>query len=40
MERWLFTLSRENAFIYGLMSLGIAIAAGWLASAVFTAFRR
>lgn len=40
MERWLFRLSRENAFIYGLMSLAIAIAAGWGASAVFTAFRR
>jgi uncharacterized protein (TIGR02186 family) len=40
MERWLFRMSRENAFIYGLMSLAIAIAAGWGASAVFSAFRR
>ncbi|KIN60183.1 putative transmembrane protein [Sulfitobacter noctilucae] len=40
MERWLYALSRENAFLYGLMSLAIAIAAGWGASAVFTAFRR
>ncbi|KIN63702.1 putative transmembrane protein [Sulfitobacter noctilucicola] len=40
MERWLFNLSRENAFLYGLMSLAIAIAAGWGASAVFSAFRR
>lgn len=40
MGRWLFTLSRENAFLYGLMSLAIAIAAGWSASAVFSAFRR
>lgn len=40
MERWLFTLSRENAFLYGLMSLAIAIAAGWGASAIFTALRR
>lgn len=40
LERWLFTLSRENAFLYGLMSLAIAIAAGWSASAVFSAFRR
>lgn len=40
LERWLFTLSRENAFLYGLMSLAIAIAAGWGASAVFTVFRR
>ncbi|MCX7561061.1 TIGR02186 family protein [Sulfitobacter sp. F26204] len=40
MERWLYTLSRENAFLYGLMSLAIAIAAGWGASAIFSAFRR
>lgn len=40
MERWLFTLSRENAFLYGIMSLAIAIAAGWGASAAFSVFRR
>jgi uncharacterized protein (TIGR02186 family) len=40
MERWLFALSRENAFLYGLMSLAIAIAAGWGASAIFTLLRR
>lgn len=40
MERWLFTLSREKAFLYGLLSLGIAIFAGWGASAIFTLFRR
>lgn len=40
MERWLFTLSREQAFLYGLLSLGIAIFAGWGASAIFTLFRR
>jgi uncharacterized protein (TIGR02186 family) len=40
MERWLFNLSRENAFIYGLMSLAIAIAAGWGAAAIFSVFRR
>jgi uncharacterized protein (TIGR02186 family) len=40
LERWLFTLSRENAFLYGIMSLAIAIAAGWGASAAFSVFRR
>ena len=40
MERWLFTLSRENAFLYGLLSLAIAIAAGWGASAAFGLLRR
>lgn len=40
MERWLFALSRERAFLYGLMSLAIAIAAGWGASAAFGLLRR
>ena len=40
LERWLYRLSRDNAVLYGLMSLAIAIAAGWGASAVFSAFRR
>jgi len=35
LERWLFALSRENPALYGLMSLAIAIAAGWGASAAF-----
>lgn len=39
LERWLFSLSREKPLIYGLMSLAIAIAAGWGASAVFRLFR-
>lgn len=40
MERWLFALSRERAFLYGLLSLAIAIAAGWGASAAFGLLRR
>ncbi len=40
LERWLYTLSRENALLYGLMSLAIAIAAGWGASAIFGLLRR
>ncbi|MCB4379897.1 hypothetical protein FZX02_05385 [Synechococcus sp. MU1644] len=39
LERWLFVLSRENPFWYGLMSLAIAIAAGWTASAAFSLLR-
>jgi uncharacterized protein (TIGR02186 family) len=39
LERWLFTLSRQQPMIYGLMSLAIAIAAGWGASAAFRLFR-
>ncbi len=40
LERWLFTLSREQPMLYGLMSLAIAIAAGWGAAAAFQALRR
>lgn len=40
LERWLYNLAHENALMYGLMSLAIAIAAGWGASAIFSAFRR
>jgi uncharacterized protein (TIGR02186 family) len=40
LERWLYNLAHDNAFLYGLMSLSIAIAAGWGASAAFSLFRR
>ena len=40
LERWLFSLSREQPLIYGLMSLAIAIVAGWGASAAFRLLRR
>ena len=40
LERWLFTLSREQPMLYGLMSLAIAIAAGWSASAAFRVLRQ
>ncbi|MFP4275084.1 MAG: TIGR02186 family protein [Paracoccaceae bacterium] len=39
LERFLFTLSREQPLIYGLLSLAIAIAAGWGASAIFRMLR-
>ncbi|MEN8935704.1 MAG: TIGR02186 family protein, partial [Planktotalea arctica] len=40
LERWLFTLSRQQPLLYGLLSLAIAIIAGWGASAIFTVLRR
>lgn len=40
LERFLFELSRNQPLIYGLMSLAIAIAAGWLAAAAFRIFQR
>ena len=39
LERWLYTLSRQQPLIYGILALSIAIAAGWLASAAFRALR-
>ncbi len=35
LERFLYNMAQEQALLYGLMSLAIAIAAGWSASAVF-----
>ena len=40
LERWLYNLSRENPMLYGIMSLTIAIAAGWGASAAFRLLRQ
>ena len=39
LERFLFNLSRQQPILYGLMSLAIAIAAGWGASAAFRILR-
>ena len=39
VERWLFTLAHEQPFLYGLLALALAIAAGWGASAGFQALR-
>ncbi|GHF64093.1 TIGR02186 family protein [Seohaeicola zhoushanensis] len=40
MERWLYGMAQENALLYGLMSLAIAIAAGWGASEAFRLLRQ
>ncbi len=39
LERWIFNLAHQRPLIYGLLSLSIAIFAGWVASAVFRALR-
>ncbi len=39
MERWLYSLSRQQPLVYGLMSLAIAIFAGWSASTAFRLLR-
>jgi uncharacterized protein (TIGR02186 family) len=40
LERWLFNLSNDAPLLYGLLSLAIAIIAGWSASAAFQGLRR
>lgn len=40
LERWLYRLAQDQPPVYGLLSLVIAIAAGWLASAVFRLVKR
>ena len=39
LERWLFNLSRQQPLAYGILSLAIAIAAGWGASAAVRLLR-
>ena len=40
IERWLFNLSRQRPLAYGLLSVALALAAGWLAAAAFRLVRR
>ncbi len=39
LERWLYTLAHQNAVLYGLLSLALAVCAGWAAAAVFRLIR-
>lgn len=40
LERWLYSLAHQQPFLYGMLSLLLAVVAGWGASAVFTLLRR
>lgn len=40
LERWLYTLAHRQPLTYGLISLALAIVAGWGASAVFRGLQR
>ncbi len=40
LERWIHNLAHQQPLIYGLLSLVLAIAAGWGASAIFGLMRR
>lgn len=39
LERWIYTLAHNQPLLYGLLSLIIAVVAGWGASAIFRYFR-
>jgi uncharacterized protein (TIGR02186 family) len=39
LERWIYNLAHQRPLIYGILSLTIAILAGWLASAIFRVLR-
>ncbi|GGG71778.1 membrane protein [Salipiger pallidus] len=39
IERWLFNLSQRQPLVYGLLSIVLAVVAGWGASAAFRAMR-
>ena len=39
LERWIYNLAHNLPLVYGLLSLAVAIAAGWGASAVFRLIR-
>ena len=39
LERWLYTLSHQHAALYGLLSLAVAVIAGWAAAAIFRFIR-
>lgn len=40
LERWLYNLAQTQPFVYGILSLVIAVAAGWAASAAAQTIRR
>lgn len=40
LERWLYRMAFDQPLLYGLMSLAVAVAAGWGASALFRKLRR
>jgi uncharacterized protein (TIGR02186 family) len=40
IERWLYNFSREEPLLYGLLSVALALAAGWIAATAFALTRR
>jgi uncharacterized protein (TIGR02186 family) len=40
IERWLYNLAQETPLVYGILSVALALAAGWLAATAFRLARR
>ena len=40
IERWIYNLSRQRPLFYGIMSVLVALLAGWLAAAAFRLIKR
>ena len=40
LERWLYNMARNTPFLYGLMSVALALAAGWIAAEGFRLAKR
>lgn len=40
LERWIYNLSRNEPLIYGLLSVLVALVAGWLAASAFRLIKR
>jgi uncharacterized protein (TIGR02186 family) len=40
IERWIYNLSRQQPLVYGILSVLVALIAGWLAATVFRLLRR
>ena len=40
IERWLYNFAQQQAALYGLMALALAVLAGWAASLAFAGWRR
>jgi uncharacterized protein (TIGR02186 family) len=40
IERWVYNLSRQQPLVYGILSVLVALIAGWLAATVFRLVRR
>lgn len=38
LERWLFSMAHDQSLLYGILSIAVALAAGWLASTFFRIF--